>query len=356
MSDIREMLEETVAKLLKDHCSKELITQAEQGVFPVSLWKKLEELGVTSVAIEEENGGSGGDLGDFFSILKLTGYYAAPIPYAEHILSNWFLTSIGFTMVPGITTFSQELSQDVINFNRMGDTYSLNGTASFVPWGRDADFIIVIGMDPNGNKLAASIPLQDCEIHSNNSLAGEPRNCILLKNVEITLESVKEIDPIKIEELLNLLTLTRVMMMTGALERVLELSVSYSKERIQFGKPISKFQAIQQQLAILAGEVTASMAVADYIVNKVDRKIGQDEVAMAKIQLGDAAEKVTRIAHQVHAAMGFTDEHPLHQSTRRLWSWREECGAETTWAKALGQEILTTSFDQLWPYITSFKE
>ncbi|WP_456275256.1 acyl-CoA dehydrogenase family protein [Bacillus sp. AK128] len=353
MSEIRSMLEDTVGKLLKDHCSKELITEAEKGTFPKSLWKKLDELGVTMVGVDEEQGGAGGDLGDFLSLLKIAGYYAAPIPIAEHILANRFLSTAGLPVTPKIATFSQAIMKDVITFTEDGETWRVSGRASFVPWARNSDFVVVVGKTVEEALLLTSLRLSDCEVKEKNSLAGEPRDEVVFSNLRVAKESVTKIELEQVEKLLYMATLSRVLLMTGALERILELTVTYSKERIQFGRPISKFQAIQQQLAILAGETTASMAVADYIVNRVDDNINIDEVAMAKIQLGDATEVVTRIAHQVHAAMGFTDEHPLHQSTRRVWSWREEFGNETTWAYALGEKVLATKSDQLWTYITS---
>jgi acyl-CoA dehydrogenase len=355
MSEIRSMLEDTVGKLFKDNCSKELITEAEKGVFPKGLWSTLDELGVTLVGIDEDQGGAGGDLGDFLSLIKIVGFYAAPVPLAEHILSNWLLTSAGLPIANGITTFSQELLKDTLEFNDNEEGWVITGKARLVPWGRDAEMLIVVGTTSDGAFMLASVPLIDCEILEKNSLAGEPRDEVTLSSVLIPRDRTKRVELKQVEKLLLISTLTRVMFMTGALERILELTVDYSKERIQFGRPISKFQAIQQQLAVLAGETTASMAVADYMINNVDDKLEVDEVAMAKIQLGDAAEVVTRIAHQVHAAMGFTDEHPLHQSTRRVWSWRDEFGTETTWALTLGDKVLETTSNRLWPYITSLK-
>ncbi|MBM7663006.1 acyl-CoA dehydrogenase [Bacillus mesophilus] len=355
MSEIRSMLEETVGKLLKDYCTKELITEAEKGVFPRDLWATLTELGITSVGIEENQGGAGGDLGDFLSLIKLAGFFATPVPLAEHVLSNWLLSSAGLPVSNKISTFSQEIHKDPITFNLSEEGWILTGRASFVPWGRDADNVIVVGTTSDETMLLASVPLMDCEIKQKNSLAGEPRDEVTLSSVLLPKDKTVMVELELIEKLTLISTLTRVMLMTGAIERILELTVAYSKERIQFGRPISKFQAIQQQLAVLAGEATASMAVADYMINNVDTKLQVDEVAMAKIQLGDAAEVVSRIAHQVHAAMGFTDEHPLHQSTRRVWAWRDEFGNETTWALTLGEKILETSSNRLWPYITSLK-
>lgn len=355
MSEIRSMLEDTITKLMKEHCTKELISEAEKGIFPASLWNMLDELGVTIVGIDEEKGGAGGDLGDLMALLKISGYYAAPIPLTEHILSNWLLSSTGLPIESELCTFGQVLKDDDITFEDTQSEWVISGKSSFVPWGRDAKYLTVVGKSKSGSLLVANVSLDQCTINQQENLAGEPRDEVLFNQITVSKEVVGQLEPQQLDEFLNIATLTRVMLMTGALERTLDLTVTYSKERSQFGRAIGKFQAVQQQLAILAGETTASMVVADYVMNNIDDKLSSEEVAMAKIQLGDAAGVSTRIAHQVHAAMGFTDEHPLHQSTRRLWSWRDEFGTESTLAKALGEKVLKGASDDLWSYITNPK-
>ena len=150
----------------------------------------------------------------------------------------------------------------------------------------------------------------------------------------------------------------RSMQMAGACERVLELAADYAKERVQFGRPLAAFQAVQQQLAILAGEVAAARRAADHAfiaMDKVSPDLGAAafEVATAKVRSGEAAGKVAAIAHQVHGAMGFTYEHRLHRFTRRLWTWRGEAGSETYWAQRLGQQALADGADALWTNITA---
>lgn len=355
MSEIRSMLEDTISKVMKDHCTKELITEAEKGAFPALLWNTIEELGVTTVGIDEDLGGSGGDLGDLMALLKIAGYYAAPIPLAEHILSNWLLSSSGLSIETELCTFGPVIKEEYINFIETEEDWIISGKASYVPWARDAKYITVIGKTEGNSYIVANVPLQQCSVHHHENLAGEPRDDVHFNEIKLPKAATAQIEPHQVDAFYDKATVSRVMLMTGALEKTLDLTVTYSKERIQFGRPISKFQAVQQQLAILAGETTASLAVTEYLINKIDFDLHSTEVAMAKIQLGDAVGVGTRIAHQVHAAMGFTDEHPLHQSTRRLWSWRDEFGSETTLAKALGETVLQQQSNQLWKFVTNPK-
>lgn len=348
MSEIRSILEDTVSKVLKDLCTKELVTAAEKGDFPAKLWKTLEELGVNAVGINEEKGGAGGDLGDFMALVKIVGYYAAPVPLAENILSNIALEKSGLPIKDQISTFSFE---NDIDFDRTKSGWVLSGTAKYVPWARNAKTITVLGKTFENKRMIANVSLDICEVRHHENLAGDPRDEVLLNQIRLNDHEVMEIDKGAVSEFIDLAILTRVMLMAGALERTLELSVAYTKERTQFGRPIGKFQAVQQKLAALAGETAASLAVADFIISNIDSKVSKDETGMAKIQLGDAADAGSRIAHQVHGAMGFTDEHPLHQFTRRLWSWRDEFGSESMLARQLGERVLQHSQD-LWGFIT----
>ena len=148
----------------------------------------------------------------------------------------------------------------------------------------------------------------------------------------------------------------RAQQMAGALEHILDQSVQWSLDRVQFGRPIAKFQAVQHNLATLGGRGRRRRR------RRRCRRRGdrarrsaaswRAEVAIAKLRVGEAAGTGAAIAHQVHGAMGFTYEHSLHHATRRLWGWREEFGNETLWATRLGHMVAARGADALWPFIT----
>ena len=148
--------------------------------------------------------------------------------------------------------------------------------------------------------------------------------------------------------------LARAVQLAAALEQVLAWTVQYAGERQQFGRPLGKFQAIQMELAEMAGEVTAVTALTDAAVQAVER--GSADLvlarAAAKVRAGAAVEVVARLAHQVHGAIGFTQEHKLHHLTRRLWAWRDEAGSELAWARVLAAGLLADGPDGLWPALT----
>ena len=145
--------------------------------------------------------------------------------------------------------------------------------------------------------------------------------------------------------------------MAGALAAALDLSVQYTRERQQFGKPLASFQAIQQQLAVLAEEAAAADMAAASAFRAADlvAEEGGDawfEIACAKLRANQAARVSTGIAHQVHGAMGFTAEYRLQHLTKRLWAWGSECGNERYWAERIGAHIAARGHRNFWPDLT----
>jgi acyl-CoA dehydrogenase len=150
----------------------------------------------------------------------------------------------------------------------------------------------------------------------------------------------------------------RAVQMGGALEAILDIAVRYANERVAFERPIAKFQAVQHNLARLAGEAAAAMAAAGSAADAVASSDTFDdgvflEAAAAKIRVGEAAAEGAGIAHQVLGAIGFTREHILHRFTQRLWAWRDDFGNESFWAMKLGTKVASNGADALWPLLAS---
>ncbi len=150
----------------------------------------------------------------------------------------------------------------------------------------------------------------------------------------------------------------RAMQMAGALQSMLDRSVAYAKERVAFERPIGGFQAVQHNLARLAGETAAALAAAGSAADAIATEPEFNdavflEVASAKIRVGEAAETGAAIAHQVHGAIGFSREHVLHRYTQRLWAWRDDFGSESQWAARLGAHVARNGADALWPALAA---
>lgn len=137
------------------------------------------------------------------------------------------------------------------------------------------------------------------------------------------------------EELIDARPLLRAAQLAGAAARARDLAIGYAAERRQFGQPVNRFQAVQQQLAEMAGEAALARAAVDQAV----RDPSPIRIAAAKVVAGRGAARVAAIAHQVHGAIGFTHEHSLHRFTTSIWRWRDEDGTDSEHAAALGRSL-----------------
>jgi alkylation response protein AidB-like acyl-CoA dehydrogenase len=238
---------------------------------------------------------------------------------------------------------------------RTGDGFRLDGEVHGVPFARHAVAIVVPVVSPEGPRIAV-VPRGRAALAEHTNLAGEPRDTVRFDGVELAGTAVSDPSPTaSAEHVRRLGAFTRAALMSGALQHILAITVEYARERIQFGRAIGQFQAIQQELAILAGETAAAQAAADAAAAAIDAHDGSAAlaVAVAKMRVGEAAGRGSKIAHQVHGAIGFTHEHELHYRTRRLWAWRDEVGSETWWAARVGEAVLARGAAGLWPLLTS---
>jgi acyl-CoA dehydrogenase len=134
----------------------------------------------------------------------------------------------------------------------------------------------------------------------------------------------------------------------GALDAALAMSIEHVNTRQQFGKPLGKFQAVQQSLAVFAVEAAAVNVAGAAAAAALDRGDATFEIAAAKLRTNVAIGIGTGIAHQVHGAIGFTQEYPLHPLTRSLMRWRSECGNDAYWAGILGGLACVNGGAGLW--------
>ena len=330
-------------RIFADHVDKPLLDRAEAGEFPERLWQVLCEAGLHLVGAQD----SGTSLADIFGLLKVAGRHAVPLPLAEVWVAGHVLDDAQGSGLPVVAD---------------------DGLVA--AWGRRAERVLTLD-----GRVATEF-----SVEAGTNLAGEPRD-----RIEVKTASAIDLP----EQMPELMATTRAALAAGALERTLELAIEYATARSQFGRSISRFQAIQHQLAVLAGEVAAAVRACDGAIEalapqeplpdgnascpspsrpftpshfaaeaaKSDRLLGADsfvhQAAAAKARVGEACGIAAEIAHQVHGAMGFTHEHTLHHFTRRLWSWRDEFGNEAFWQRRLGERLAATGADGLWDFITS---
>lgn len=352
MSVMKEMINDVTTKILQKYSTKEVVNGAENGQWAEVLWQNFEEYGMLTVGISEDLGGSGGDYEDGLSILRLAGKYSAPIPLAETCMANWILAEFGEKVTNEIVTVALAVP---VQIEKVVHGWLVQGSVKNVPWGRFAEKVLLYGKTSEGPVLSL-IPLERAAIHHGKNIAGEARDEIIFNQVVYETITMIKVDRNELDKKIFYLgALMKSVMMAGALENILEMTINHTKERTQFGRPLHRFQAVQHHIALLAGETAAAGIAAQYAVSSFQENPFSKDIALAKIRINEAAGKANQIAHQVIAAIGFTYEHTLHHSTRRLWSWRDEFGTESYWEKIVTEELKKLENEDLWSMITGVK-
>ena len=330
------------------------------------LWAALEQAGIPLISVPEAAGGSGGTLEQAAVALISAGEHAAMVPAAETmLLGGWLLAEAGLPVPAGplvaagapvaAGAFAARAAGEVsgISLARVPEGWLVRGRLPRVGWGRVARRVIVL-VAAGDTELAVALAPGDVTVTPGRNVAGEPRDDLALDTVA-GHAAVAEVAAGTGAALRLRAALARVLLISGAMRRALDLTVRYAGERQQFGRSLSNFQAIQQQVAELAAETAAVRAAADAAVGHCAADGfacpgAWVAVAAAKVQAARGATVAARIAHQVHGAIGFTQEHALRLSTTRLWAWRDEAGSPAQWADELGRHALAAG--PLWPLIT----
>ena len=325
--------------------------RAGQDQEAAGLWGVIEDTGLPLAWVDETLGGGGCGLADGFGIARVAARYAAPVPLAETLLAGWVLEQAGVAMPTGAMSL---VVQGVHGRAELDGDRSVAGRFERVAMARKADHLAVVSGEGPGIAVAL-VPARFAQI------AEEPGDAALFDRVELTggaLVQIGTVPSVSPNQVVQLGAVVRALQIAGGLEHILGRTVGYANERKQFGRAISKFQAVQHGLARLAGEVAAAVAASGAAATAVERYGLGDErtflaVASAKVRCGQAASEGAAIAHQVHGAIGFAAEYPLHLFTKNLWFWRDDFGSETEWAERLGELVAAKGADDYWAMLTS---
>jgi acyl-CoA dehydrogenase len=352
------LLTETVGEIFTAVCGDDALRAAEHDGFAPQAWAAVADAGLPWISVPEAAGGEGGDLADALAVLRLAGYHGLPLPLAETgVLAGWLLAASGLRVARVPTTLA--VAPDL-----MWSTGTVRGSARLVPWGRSASQVAVLvpagaaGLAEADDAVVAVFSLADLRVEQHVNLAGEPSDTVYFDGAA-PLASAPAGAGISIATLRRRGALTRIVLMAGAAARIRDITVRYTGERYQFGKPIGRFPGVQQhvvnvaqQAAMLemAADLVSAAAAADPVLAG---QAATFQVAAAKSVAADAATIATAAAHQAHGAMGMTQEYPLHSFTRRLWAWTREYGTGAQSAEELGAIVADAGADALWPAIAS---
>ncbi|QIE45961.1 acyl-CoA/acyl-ACP dehydrogenase [Pseudohalocynthiibacter aestuariivivens] len=343
MSDMQQMMKDTCQRFLADVSIRENWENQPHDDLPTGDWANLSELGLPRVAMPEELGGVGGDFQDMCEMAYVAGYSASHLPLVEAMLGNWLCGMAGF-----------EIAEDAVPMLAMDSLISdelaqpATGTVRNLRSARFATHFLL----PETRDGALWVSLVDREgvtVENSANAADEPSDMVAnLASAEVIATAQLSCDPV---DLAHVSALLHASQMSGAMEHALEMTMQYTQDRSQFGRPLVKFQAVQHMIA----EATAYIGASRRISAAAADAWGTDNfgflAAVAKGYTSESVGPVTDACHQCFGAMGFTRECLLHVFTRRLWCWREEFGSERYWYGKVGEKIRKEASDDIWSFV-----
>jgi alkylation response protein AidB-like acyl-CoA dehydrogenase len=313
------MFTEAIEKILTDLCTPALVRAVENGDGATALWSALEDGGFLELLTPEVADGAGLTLSALFPIFLAFGRHALPVPAAQSIAARALLRDCPQAPPAGMLTLA-------------GTAYrEADGVlcAPRVAFGLLADFALV---NLNGDLL-----LLDCSQARRQSSGVHTSQCATLYWPRETVGTSLGDNG---EEVRLFSAAIHAAAIAGAMGRALDTTLEYCNDRVQFGKPIGKFQAVQHQLSVMAEQVAASRIAAELAFAGDLQVPGLIPAAIAKARTSMAVPQVTATAHALFGAIGVTEELDLQLFTRRLHEWRLSEGSETYWNGIVGQALL----------------
>ncbi len=332
MSEMRQLLLDTAVRLFEAASEDTVFEAVEEGRFPESHWRAIEANGLVDMLLPEEAGGAGVGFGDAMAVVRAAGAFALPMPLVETMIARRLLADAGVSAPSG----------------PLG--VAVGTVPASVLWPERIGAVVVAD---NGRSLGW-IAVGEVDFECGTNSAGEPTGRILERPAIPEHQSGEAAAG---RPALTLVAAARSAMIAGAMERVLDLTIEHVQGRIQFGRPLARFQAVQQMVAVMASQVAVVGVAADSAIAAVEAALDEEAgnadfmVACAKARASEACHEVTRIAHQLHGAIGYTREHGLHRFTRRLWAWRDVDGDEGYWQRKVGSMAVEAGGEGLWPLL-----
>lgn len=308
-------------RLMTDRCPPATVRNIEAGGNADALWAEFEALGFADALVAEDRGGSGLGLADVRDLVFLTGVHACPLPLADTMVARAILAAGDCAAPPGLIVLLRPAP--------VADGYLCRGAALA---GLAGHALIEIGDDwlltdlasaTRGPSTARETLTQDLTWASR-----PPALATLARGARPPLRAVA--------------AMLRAADMAGAMDRALAITLEHARLREQFGKPIGRFQAVQQQLAVMAEQVldvATAVALAFAEPAPLPRLL---PAALAKQRAATATAAVTATAHGLHGAIGLSEEYDLQIFTRRLHVMRPDHGGEDYWSDVIGGAALAS--------------
>lgn len=322
---MESMLGDAANRLFAQTCTPDVIRQAEQGQPPAQAWQACEDAGFADALVPESRGGAGLALADALPLATAAGRHLCPYPIVDTLLARAWLAHAGHAPAPGAIALAPHGWQAT----------GRQAAGANVPWIRGANAVLARIGEQTWLLPVRAATIESSGVHG--SLDAPAR---------WSLEDGERIDAGAGLPALDELAATACAgLIAGAMDRVLAMTLDHANQRQQFGKPIGRFQAVQQQISVMAEQVWAARMAAQLAFQGRDGLPRPLLAALGKARASLAVARVADIAHAVHGAIGITEEYDLQLYTRRLREWRLAAGSESHWQARIGAHALADGGD-----------
>lgn len=318
MGEMADMLAHSAGQIFAAQSAPADVRAIEAGGSWQALWSEIAAAGFTDALVGEDAGGVGLNGSDVAVLLFLVGAHALPLPLGQTMIARLAAARCGLALPDGpVTIADHPVSRED---GRM--------VLVDVPFGAACRHVVA-----SVDGKWALLSLEGAHVERSGVHGSMSATLIWEDDTNI----VASLDGAAVDWLAAGATVTAARMV-GAMERALEMTVDHANQRVQFGKPIGRLQAIQQQISQMAEEVFAARIAASL---GLALPLSQENAAaVAKSRTGEAATTAAAVAHAVHGAIGITEEFDLQLLTRQLHEGRTQYGSERYWNYKLGRAAL----------------
>ena len=304
-------------------------------------WQRVEDFGVCNLFLDESQSGMDASWVEGAAALRLLGLRSVALPIGETMIARHLLCAAGFEILQGPIAIA-------IGKGEWSEDEGFSGSVT-LPSTFPSSMHVIAAIDHPGK--GACLLLDSAGAGSpadgNHGYGEHYQSTLHFANCPAQL--IPNLSP---DRLIAFGAFLRTAQIAGALSAALDMTIEYAKIRSQFGRELLKFQAIQQQIAVLTEEVAAIASASASAALTMDKGSGQFAIACAKLRANQAAGAGALIAHQVHGAIGITAEYSLHRFTDALWQWRSDFGNDRYWAEQIGRRILVEGAGTPWAILT----
>jgi len=346
LTEEQEMLRKTGRDFLADKCSKKFVKEMEESETGYSreLWQEMAELGWMGLAFPAKYGGGDMSFLDLAVLLEEMGRACLPGPFfSTVVLGGLSILDVGSDdqkkeylpkLIRGEKIFTLALTEPGYhNYDASSvrveatcddGNYVINGAKMFVPDAHIADYLLCVARTKPRSGITmflADARNPGIKYAVLETIAGDKLCEVVFDQMPVPKANILgrlNQGRSAVQKIIQRAAVGKCCEMVGNVQRVLEMTVDYAKERKQFDRPIGSFQVIQHYCADMATDVDSARFSTYQAAWMLSEGLPcTKEVAIAKAWIGEASQRVFALAHQIHGAIGVTIEHDLHYYTRR---------------------------------------